>query len=184
MALINCKGCGGKVSPKAESCPNCGHPIKPKKSRQSGSGCGCLTLLVLIIIGYVLFTGISSYDDYTKRASDASENGSPSSAESKRVSDAECKKSIQCWFDRHSSTIEAYCERPIEALAKYQARWTDGWLEPRFTRASWFDKKSGVIRAMGDKVQFQNGFGAWQNQRYYCVIEPLRPKVIDAGVLQ
>lgn len=30
MALIDCSECGKQISDKAESCPNCGNPIKPQ----------------------------------------------------------------------------------------------------------------------------------------------------------
>lgn len=45
MALKKCKECGNDVSSKADKCPNCGAPTKPKSI-----GCGGL-LLIIIIIG-------------------------------------------------------------------------------------------------------------------------------------
>lgn len=35
MALISCPACKKTISDKAESCPNCGHPISPKEKKES-----------------------------------------------------------------------------------------------------------------------------------------------------
>lgn len=37
MALINCPECGKEISDKAESCPNCGMPIKIRVSQNSSN---------------------------------------------------------------------------------------------------------------------------------------------------
>jgi hypothetical protein len=56
MALQKCKECGHEVSTKAESCPNCGSPVKRKR----GFAAGCLTVIgILMLIGFIgnLFDG-------------------------------------------------------------------------------------------------------------------------------
>jgi hypothetical protein len=35
MALINCPECGARISDKALSCPNCGHPMIAEKKKGS-----------------------------------------------------------------------------------------------------------------------------------------------------
>ena len=55
MALINCKECGHEVSKKAETCPNCGAPIKKQTS-------GCATLFA-IICGVALVTYFATLID-------------------------------------------------------------------------------------------------------------------------
>lgn len=60
------------------------------------------------------------------------------------------------------------CKRPIESLAKYAHEWTDGMLEPKMSHYRWKDKKRGIVTFLGDKLRFQNGFGAWQNVVYEC----------------
>jgi hypothetical protein len=48
MALVACKGCAAQISPKAVSCPKCGHPNK-KASHLSGGS------VVMILLGAVFF---------------------------------------------------------------------------------------------------------------------------------
>lgn len=53
MALQKCKECGHEISKKAEKCPNCGAPQKPKQY-------GCGTLILVVLLGGFLvsiFTG-------------------------------------------------------------------------------------------------------------------------------
>lgn len=59
MALNKCRDCGNEISSKAKSCPKCGAPNKPKKSRK---------LLVFLIISGVLISIISSGNDLVKSA--------------------------------------------------------------------------------------------------------------------
>ncbi len=63
------------------------------------------------------------------------------------------------------------CVDYVEKMAKYNAKWTDGMLEPKFSHARWKDKQNKIITAIGDKVQFQNGFGAYQNYIYECDLD-------------
>ncbi len=36
------------------------------------------------------------------------------------------------------------------------------------SRFRWLDQGAGALTYIGDKIQFQNGFGAWQNHIYEC----------------
>ncbi len=49
MALKKCKECGREISTKAESCPNCGAPIKGKKH-----GCGGFIISVVVVIAILV----------------------------------------------------------------------------------------------------------------------------------
>jgi len=62
MALIPCKGCAEQISPKAVSCPKCGHPNE-KASHLSG------TTVVMILLGTVLFVWwmAAGSDKYVKK---------------------------------------------------------------------------------------------------------------------
>ena len=79
---------------------------------------------------------------------------------------------MQCWGDKHSLRATIACEPVIEAQAKYDYEWTDGWLDSKFDRFGWKDKPNGVLAFRGDKIKFQNGFGAWQHMTYWCVYDP------------
>ena len=55
MALINCPECKASVSDIAESCPQCGNPIKGKRS-QSISGVDAFIVLgSLVVSGFLIF---------------------------------------------------------------------------------------------------------------------------------
>lgn len=161
MALVKCKECGHEVSKKAETCPNCGAPVKKKPTQY---GCGTLILLGFIVF---IFIGVFSSNDSTNTPSKPN------------VSDAECKKTLQCWGDRHSIAASVRCDSYVEKLAKYSHKWTDGMLEPKFSHFRWKNKEKGVVTFIGDKIQFQNGFGAWQNNVYECDYDPSSEQVLD-----
>ena len=160
MALVKCKECGKEISDKAESCPHCGAPQK-KKSTQYGCG----TLIFFGIIVLVLAGMFSSKDPST----------TPSPPE---VSDADCKKTLQCWGDRQSIAAGVRCQGYVEKLAKYSYKWTDGILEPKFSHFRWKNQSTGVVTFIGDKIQFQNGFGAFQNYIYECDFDPSSEQVL------
>lgn len=98
------------------------------------------------------------------------------------ISSSECKTTLQCWGDKHSVSAAARCQRPIERLAKYSHKWTDELVEPKMSRFRWKNKEKGIITYLGDKIQFQNGFGAWQNVIYECDYDPATKKVLDIRI--
>lgn len=155
MALTTCPECTSQISDQAHACPKCGAPRKVAKKT---SGCAWLALF---------FLAIPFLWGYLGSASRNAAEGAPA-----QLSDAECKKSLQCWGDRHSARAGAVCQRAVERAAEYQAEWTDGALESKFPRFGWVDQARGVLRFNGDKVKFQNGFGAWKHMVYSCTYNP------------
>ena len=85
--------------------------------------------------------------------------------------EAACLVDLQCAADRHKFDALMACSKPIEARAKYDFEWTDGWGKERFDRALWKDDKieSGVIYFGGRALKFTNGFGAKSIMKYACV---------------
>lgn len=159
MALSKCKECGKEISTKADRCPHCGAPQKPKQY-----GCGTLILLVLVVGIFASIFGSTNDSD-------------PSG--SLQVQDSECIKTLQCWGDKHNIAAAVHCEEPVEKLAKYTARWTDGAFEPKFTHFRWLEETEGIVTYIGDKIEFQNGFGAWQAHVYECDYNPKTERVLD-----
>ena len=94
--------------------------------------------------------------------------GTLTDAEKKVAKEKACRNDLQCWGDRTTIDAAIFCQDHIERMAQYAHEWTDGWLEPKFSRFKWKDRKAGTITYMGDKMRFQNGFGAWQNIVYEC----------------
>lgn len=159
MALGTCMECGKECSSNAHACPHCGNPFrKPAPPAAKTSGCAWIALIFIAVPFLLFFIG--------------SMNRSASGPSASPISEAECKKSLQCWGDRHSGRATVACTRAVEAQAEYQAEWTDGALESKFPTFGWADQSRGTLRYRGDKVKFQNGFGAWKNMRYACLYNP------------
>ena len=164
MALTKCKECGKRISKKAEKCPNCGAPVKNKTK----FGCGSIiyiffAIVVILVVISVLFSPDNSSDSKSKQS----------------ISDSDCKKTLQCWGDKHNIAAAFSCDDYVEKLAKYSSKWTDGLLDPKFGHFRWKDKTKGIVTFIGDKIQFQNGFGAWQNYIYECDYDPVTEKVLS-----
>ena len=95
--------------------------------------------------------------------------------------ETDCRQSLQCWGDRHAIAASVRCDDQIERLAQYSAEWTDGILEPKFSHFRWSPLGTGIVVYIGDKVRFQNGFGAWQNMIYECTYNPETEQALAAS---
>lgn len=159
MAIVKCKECKRDVSNSAKTCPHCGvkNPaVTPKQT----------FMAFLVLFAVVLGVSQCSDDENT--------------AETKpKISDEECMKDLQCWGDKNSISAAVYCEPFIEKIAKNSHKWTDGMLEPKFSHFRWKNQSKGYITFIGDKIQYQNGFGAWVNHVYECDFDPTSDSVLD-----
>jgi hypothetical protein len=169
MAIIKCKECGGQVSTKADACPACG--AKQKKP------VGCLgwafVILVFIPLMIVMFAGSSS------KSSDGS-----ATAENQAAVDQACLGSLQCIAEKKLIYAHVACPPYIERLAKNSVKWADeGFMEKKFSRYKWSGAGPGNVTYLGDKVQFQNGFGAYINMVYACEVDVAAERVVKAEIL-
>jgi hypothetical protein len=82
----------------------------------------------------------------------------------------ECRKDLICWAGRSRAFAERVCPDRIESYSQYQFKWINGFFSSKFSDYKWGDEKSGSVILMGDALQFQNGFGAWQNIVYACEV--------------
>lgn len=114
----------------------------------------------------------TEYDAQKKQKSD-------DEAAQKAEQDAACRNDVSCIGEKKLVTAGVYCRDPIERLAKYTSEWTDGFLEPKFSHYKMKEKDSGVVTFIGDKIKFQNGFGAWQNMIYECDLDTKTDNVLD-----
>lgn len=155
MALKPCKECKKEISHTAPTCPHCG--VKnPGVSKSMGVFGWFVTVLVLIAV-------IKSC---------SSDDGQKETAKSEpKISDAECLKDLSCIGNKGTITAGVKCPRQIESLAKADVKWTDGTFEPKFSRFRWKDEKESIVTHIGDKAQFQNGFGAYINVIYTCDLD-------------
>jgi len=188
MALTKCKECNKEVSTGAKTCPSCGigNPGAKKTDQVLG------LFLLIAIAGFVVWA-CSPSETKPKVESSVSEQNPPNPEDSARVQqaaaiaakqhaaaeDAKCKSDLQCWGDKNIAAVGAYCKKDVERLAKYSVRWTDEMFEQKFSRFRWLDKDAGTLTFVGDRIDFQNGFGAYQAHIYECDFDPSTKTVLD-----
>lgn len=100
-------------------------------------------------------------------------------AERQAAEDARCRNDIQCWGAKFEIEAGFACRPYVERLAKNNFEWYDGMLEPKFSHLKWRNKQQTLISYIGDKIKFQNGFGAWIIHTYECDYDPSRKAVVD-----
>jgi RNA polymerase subunit RPABC4/transcription elongation factor Spt4 len=174
--LTVCKVCGKQISKNAEACPHCGEPLPKKKPPSKWKG---VLYIVAIFYGITFILWVTESGYYSDKNHAKRQQHNKRDEAVKAEAEAVCKQDLQCWGDKNNIVATVYCKDYIEKLAKYSHKWTDGMLEPKFSRFRWKDKSKGSVTYVGDKIKFQNGFGAWQNYTYECDIEPQTKKVID-----
>lgn len=175
MALTKCRECGKEISTEAASCPHCGAPMKTAAPKNSNTGMGCLGVIVLIaIIGWAVNSCTSS---------DAPPANGRSSASASGDGGSQCKPDdLQCRGDQGVIAAGVYCKAPIERLALHDVKWTDGFMDQKFSRFRWTDQVGGGITFVGDKAEFQNGFGAYTPMVYECDMAPDLKSVIAVRI--
>ena len=110
----------------------------------------------------------------------------PLSEEEQARIDDECRSSLECWHERYRFAAEIACTSALEARAKYDFQWVDGWdtddkLDGRLVR--WKDQDAGHLAYFGDKLRLQNGFGAFQTVLYRCDYDPTNSRVLDTRIV-
>lgn len=105
-----------------------------------------------------------------------------------RAEESASQARLQDAGNDHILSAGLLCKDHIESLSNYAHRWTDGILGFKFSRFSWEDEDDSIVRYYGDKIQFQNAFGAWINYIYWCDYDtrndgPVRVGIDRAGKL-
>lgn len=103
-------------------------------------------------------------------------------AAKKVAEEAECKKEISCWGEKANTVATVLCPRLIERMARYDYEWTDGMLDVKFSHYRWKSVENAIVTVIGDKIKFQNGFGAWSHMTYECDVDPVTQTIIDVRV--
>lgn len=99
-----------------------------------------------------------------------------------------CEGDVVCAGSRVQWRAEKACKPLIEGHAKYVPRWREDedvlplgkWSE-RYDVIKQYGEKR-IIEFQGEAVEFQNGFGAWQQVAYECDYDPVEEEVIAARV--
>lgn len=100
-------------------------------------------------------------------------------AREKAVAEAQCRADLRCIGERLSIEAGIACRRWVERLAKNDFQWTDGWLETKFSHYRWKIKTKGIVTYIGDKIKYQNGFGAWIRHTYECDFDTESKRIVD-----
>lgn len=169
MALKSCRECKKEVSTEAKTCPHCGATSPTKKPASTkDTMIGAVAIIAVVAIGIA----VSGESDAEKSAA----------AEKQAAEKAACMKDLGCHGNKGIVAAGIYCPKHVEKLAKNSSKWTDGTLEPKFSHFRWNREQEGSITFIGDKAQFQNGFGAYVNVVYECDLNGAQDQVLDARV--
>jgi hypothetical protein len=163
--------------------------LPPVRARSAGYLPPIRTMFI-VLVGFGTFAAMSGGEKLKPKDaaqavadSDARAKAEAVAAEEQRKKDAACKAELQCWAEKHHIAATIACRPRIERLSKWQFEWTDGWLESKFSRFKWKDQAKGLVVYVGDRIKFQNGFGAWQYAVYKCVYDPTNDAVLDVEAL-
>ena len=96
---------------------------------------------------------------------------------------AGCKSDLKCWAERGLLDAGTYCKDRIAKISEYDHKWTDGWNESKFSRWTWSDQRKGVVTYIGDKIQFQNEYGAFRIHTYRCDFDPASKRVLAVSAV-
>jgi hypothetical protein len=149
--------------------------LKGKRRRNAYAFAGTLLILVPLTVafdipkGYVASSaGFTNLKDYEEHLKQQDEQVAAAKEKSDAAAEQDCLRNLQCIADRFSLRIQSTCRKAIERYAKYDFKWTTGVTTPMFSRLKWANNEKTAISYIGDKIKFQNGFGAWQNMIYTC----------------
>ena len=183
MAIVSCRECSKSVSSLARVCPHCGisapgepltvDPAPPVPVPVIGTKISNIEAAAIITVAIIGVIGMGLYDHYKPvRARTAVADSAPV-----------CPKSdLQCRGSNTLGSAAVYCSAHIERRAQHAVRWTDSFLEPKFSRFRWRDPLAGEITYIGNKVEFQNGFGAFTPIIYECDLASDEKTVLDVRV--
>jgi tetratricopeptide (TPR) repeat protein len=147
---------------------------------------------------YVRLSELEPNDGNYKRESDriskqiAAQKAAERAAEEKARRDAElraveqkqaeakkCREDLACVGEKALVAAAVRCRPEVERLAAHNFEWTDGWLESKFSHYRWRDRNQAIVTFVGDKIKYQNGFGAWTLSIYECDFDTKTERVVD-----
>lgn len=96
----------------------------------------------------------------------------------KRREEDRCTSDLDCYASKYQGQAGKDCRRSIEKMARNNFEWTNGTFEPILPRAVWLNKSRKLITYVGDRIKFQNGFGAWIIHTYECDYSPEDRRVL------
>lgn len=99
--------------------------------------------------------------------------------QAKKAEDERCARELKCYAEKNLVRVSVVCDSMVERLAKNDFEWTSGWFGLKFSNYKWRNQKGQVVTYIGDKIKFQNGFGAWINHIYECDFDGKKDRIGD-----
>lgn len=186
MALAPCRECGAQVSTEAQTCPHCGvarpagapspplpeQPTRAARSLSQQNGCRRPLVVIGIIVAALWLIG--SLSGPQKSTTDDAV-----SVQAKAATDAACMDDLRCIAEKNSVGAAIKCAPLVERLAKNNFEWIDKWYEQKFSHYRWKDRANRIVTFVGDRIKYQNGFGAWTLSIYECDFDTRSNTVLD-----
>jgi hypothetical protein len=97
--------------------------------------------------------------------------------------EAACIKDLHCLGEKYFPDATVACTPLVERIAKNNFEWIDKWYETKFSHYRWKDRPAAVITYLGDKIKYQNGFGAWTLSVYECDFDTKTKTVVDVRAM-
>ena len=108
---------------------------------------------------------VDNTDSQSEAQASANEDADTASAAQPTDNSSSCEASdLSCRL----ISADVYCKSPIEKLAMHDMKWTIGFAESRFSRYRHTPGQPGALTFVGDKAEFQNGYGAYTPVVYEC----------------
>jgi hypothetical protein len=187
MALKSCKECGSKISTSAKVCVSCG---KPQATTAKTLGLLALWIWVSLVGAFgalAIFVinadktppkTAASYEDVQEERA-AAEKREADQLAAEKAEEARCASDLRCIAEKKTIDASFKCAPLIEQLAKNNFEWIDKWYEPKLSHFKWKNRTAQVITYFGDRIKYQNGFGAWVLSKYECDYNAALGVVLD-----
>ena len=160
-----CAAC--RRSPTAQRAGNQTTTVPPNPESDAGERTGKEFVVLIAFLALLLAFVVVSISDDPKGAE----------RQERAAEQAERDAEQQTPAQRGEVAALVRCPERVERLAQYTHRWTDGFLEPKFSRSRPTGNRN-VVTYLGDRIEFQNGFGAWQPHVYECDLNVVTRQVV------
>ena len=141
-----------------------------------GPPAAVVACVVLLLIA--LNSPLNIWAEHSRQAAQERAEADQRAAQNAQRDAAACRRAAQCWGWKHWANATIACTQRTDRAARYATRWPSGLLNPAFISWDWRDQKAETLTYIG-RVEFQNGFGAWEPYIVGCLYDPATGQDID-----
>jgi hypothetical protein len=94
-----------------------------------------------------------------------------------------CRHDLNCTLGGKIQDAVAQCQSAVESHSRWNFRWSAG--RSPFAGYRWNPKapvEKGLVDFYGDRLELQNGFGAWMNYQYVCTYDTNGRRVFQVAM--